>query len=141
MQSLEHEESLWNCHGLNTVTYKAENPKKNSPLISGKYGLKNHFWPLESVFLMRKSEKKGPNSKRACCPIFKFFVVTREVIFPKMAPILDPVSFFWGFQPYKSLQIQIIYVASNNTKKVSWSMSFSLHIMGLNSFETNNHEI
>ena len=46
---------------------------------------------------MRKSEKKGPNSKRARCPIFKFFVLTREVIFPKMAPILDPVNFFWVF--------------------------------------------
>ena len=46
---------------------------------------------------MRKSEKKGPNSKRARCPIFKLFVVTREVIFPKMAPILDPVNFFGVF--------------------------------------------
>ena len=34
----------------------------NIPLISGKYGLRNHFWPPESLFLMRKSEKKGPNS-------------------------------------------------------------------------------
>ena len=31
---------------------------RNIPLISGKYGLRNHFWPLESRFLMRKSEKK-----------------------------------------------------------------------------------
>ena len=46
---------------------------------------------------MRKSEKKGPNSKSPRCPIFKFFVVTREVIFPKMAPILDPVNFFGVF--------------------------------------------
>ena len=29
----------------------------NIPPISGKYGLRNHFWPLESCFLMRKSEK------------------------------------------------------------------------------------
>ena len=33
------------------------------PLISGKYGHRNHFWPLERRFFMRKSEKKGPNSK------------------------------------------------------------------------------
>ena len=46
---------------------------------------------------MRKSEKKGPNSKFPRCPIFKFFVVTREVICQKMAPILDPVNFFWVF--------------------------------------------
>ena len=56
-------------------------------LISGKYGLRNHFWPLKSHFRMWKSEKKGPNSKEARWPIFKFFVGTREVIFPKMAPI------------------------------------------------------
>ena len=46
---------------------------------------------------MRKSEKKGPNSKSPHCPIFKFFVVTREVICQKMAPILDPVNFFGVF--------------------------------------------
>ena len=46
---------------------------------------------------MRKSEKKGPNSKSPRCPIFNFFVVTREVIFQKMAQILDPVNFFWVF--------------------------------------------
>ena len=31
----------------------------NIPLISGKYGFRNHFWPLESRFLMRKSEKNA----------------------------------------------------------------------------------
>ena len=36
-------------------------------LISGKYGLRNHFWPLESHFLMRISEKKGPNSNPLVC--------------------------------------------------------------------------
>ena len=50
---------------------------------------------------MRKSEKKGPNSKRARCLIFKFFVVTREVICQKMAPILDLVIFF-GFSAFKA---------------------------------------
>ena len=34
---------------------------RNIPLISGKYGLRNHFQSLESVFLMKKSENKGPN--------------------------------------------------------------------------------
>ena len=37
---------------------------RNIPLISGKYGLRNHFWPLKSGFLMRKSEKKGLNFLR-----------------------------------------------------------------------------
>ena len=27
----------------------------------GNFGIRNHFWPLESRFFMRKSEKKGPN--------------------------------------------------------------------------------
>ena len=34
---------------------------RNIPLISEENGLRNHFWPMESVFLMRKSEEKGPN--------------------------------------------------------------------------------
>ena len=34
---------------------------RNIPLTSGKYGLRNHFQSLESVFLMKKSENKGPN--------------------------------------------------------------------------------
>ena len=33
---------------------------RNIPPISGKYGLRNHFLPVESGFLMRKREKKGP---------------------------------------------------------------------------------
>ena len=35
--------------------------RKNIPQISWKYDLRNHFWPLESVFFIRKSEKKGHN--------------------------------------------------------------------------------
>ena len=36
---------------------------RNIPLISGKYGLKNHF-DQESGFLMRKNEKKGPEAMK-----------------------------------------------------------------------------
>ena len=39
----------------------------NIPLISGNYGLRNHFWPLENRFLMRKSEKKLIFSKPPHC--------------------------------------------------------------------------
>ena len=46
------------------------------------------------VFFHEEKCEKGPISKSPHCPIFNFFVVTREVIFPKMAPILDPVNFF-----------------------------------------------
>ena len=34
---------------------------RNITLNSGTYGLRNHFWPLENGFLMRRIEKKGPN--------------------------------------------------------------------------------
>ena len=46
---------------------------------------------------MRKGGKNLIFSKFPRCPIFNFFVVTREVICQKMAPILDPVNFFWVF--------------------------------------------
>ena len=44
----------------------------NIPLISGKYGLINRFWPLEKDFFMRKSEKKGHNFLGPKGQIFKF---------------------------------------------------------------------
>ena len=34
---------------------------RNIPLISGKYGLRNHFWPLESRFSHEEKWEKGPN--------------------------------------------------------------------------------
>ena len=42
---------------------------RNIPLISGKFGLRNHFWPLKSGFLTRKSEKKSPNFLGPWLPI------------------------------------------------------------------------
>ena len=42
-----------------------------------------------------KNDKNGSKSKFPRCPIFKFFVVTREVIPEKMPPILDSINFFW----------------------------------------------
>ena len=98
---LVSEDGLFLTLGSGTSSARNENLRPllstNIPLISGKYGLRNHFWPLESHFLMRKSEKNSIFSKFPRCPIFNFFVVTREVICQKMAPILDPVNFFWVF--------------------------------------------
>ena len=51
------------------------------------------FWPFLTDFIMGKNQNAN-FSKRARCPIFKLFVVIREVILQKMAPILDPVNFF-----------------------------------------------
>ena len=62
-------------------------------------------------FFMRKREKKGPNSKFPRCPIFNFFVVIREVILQKMAPILDPVNFFFGFDPFGPLCLFKLFLA------------------------------
>ena len=47
------------------------------------------------VFFMRKSE----NNSIFSLPDFQFFVVTREVICQKMAPIIEPVN-FWGFSAF-----------------------------------------
>ena len=44
---------------------------KLSHAISGKYGLRNHFWPLQNGFLKRKSEKKGLISKSPQLPILR----------------------------------------------------------------------
>ena len=46
------------------------------PLISGIYGIRNHFWPLESRFLMRKNEKKSIFSKPSQLPI----LISRNLI-------------------------------------------------------------
>ena len=56
------ENDLFLILGSGTSSARNENLRPplstNKPLISGKYGLRNHFLPLESRFLMRKSEKK-----------------------------------------------------------------------------------
>ena len=48
-----------------------------------------------------KNDKNGSKSKFPRCPIFKFFVVTREVIPEKMPPILDSMNFFWVLTPFR----------------------------------------
>ena len=59
------ENDLFLTLGSGTSSAQNENLKPlfntNIPIISGNYGLRNHFWRLQSGFLMRKSEKKGPN--------------------------------------------------------------------------------
>ena len=60
---LVSESGLFLTLGSGTSSARNENLRpllnRNIALISGKYGLRNHFCPLESVFLLRKSEKKG----------------------------------------------------------------------------------
>ena len=52
------------------------------------------FWPFRGTDFIMGKNKNANFSKRARCPILKFFVVIREVILQKMAPILAPVNFF-----------------------------------------------
>ena len=56
---------------------------RNIPLIDGNYGLKNHFLPLESVFLMRKSDKKGPNFLGPLLPILRLTFLESSCNFRK----------------------------------------------------------
>merc|ERR1712012_1095254 len=52
----------------------------NIPPISGKYGLRNHFWSLESGFLMRKREENDFFSKTAQLPILSFWILNVHII-------------------------------------------------------------
>ena len=80
---LVSENDLFLTLGLGTSSAQNKNLRPllnaNTTLFSGKYCLKNHFWPLESRFLMRKSEKNSIFSKFPRCLIFKFLVVTHDV--------------------------------------------------------------
>ena len=59
------------------------------------------FWPFRGTDLILGKNKNANFSKSPHGPIFKFFVVIREVILQKMAPILAPVNIFFGFDPYR----------------------------------------
>ena len=51
------------------------------------------FWPFRGTDFIMGKNKNANFSKSPHGPIFKFFVVIREVILQKMAPILAPVNF------------------------------------------------
>ena len=67
--------------------------KRKVPLISGKYGLRNHFWPLENGFRTRKSEKRQPNFLGRHYPILRltFFLIVLFFL------ILWDFQNFWVF--------------------------------------------
>ena len=52
------------------------------------------FWPFRGTDFIMGKNKNANFSKSPHGPIFNFFVVIREVILQKMAPILAPVNFF-----------------------------------------------
>ena len=61
------------------------------------------FWPFRGTDFIMGKNKNANFSKRAHGPIFKFCVVICEAILQKMAPILDPVIFFFVFDPFRPL--------------------------------------
>ena len=81
---LVSENDLFLTLGLGTSNARNENLRPllntNIPLISGNYVLRNHFWPLESCFLMRKNEKKSIFSKPPNLPILSFWILNLHII-------------------------------------------------------------
>ena len=81
---LVSENDLFLTLGFGTSNARNENLRPllntNIPLISGNYGLRNHFWPLESRFLMRKNEKKSIFSKPPQCLILSFWILSLHII-------------------------------------------------------------
>ena len=62
--------------------------------ISGKYGLRNHFWPLESRFLMRKKQKKSIFSKPPNLPILSFWILNVLIIICQFQKRSTMIHFF-----------------------------------------------
>merc|ERR1711952_349542 len=66
----------------------------NIPPISGKYGLRNHFWSLESGFLMRKREENHFFSKSAKLPILSFWILNVHIIICQFQKRSAVIHFF-----------------------------------------------
>ena len=66
----------------------------NIPPISGKYGLRNHFWSLESGFLMRKREENDFFSKSAYFPILSFWILNVHIIICQFQKRSTVIHFF-----------------------------------------------
>ena len=66
----------------------------NIPPISGKYGLRTHFWSLESGFLMRKREENDFFSKSAKDPILSFWILNVHIIICQFQKRSTVIHFF-----------------------------------------------
>ena len=94
----------------------------NIPLISGKYGLKNHFWPLESGFFVRKSEKEGPNSKTSQMQMFLGYLFTSDSFDCQVDyKISTQMQMLISWNP-----ILYIFFVHKKTKKLPYPIFFSL---------------
>ena len=65
------------------------------------------FWPFRGTDSIIGKNQNANFSKFPRRPILNFLVVTQEVICQKMAPILDPVIFFWVFSLFGSCGMTI----------------------------------
>ena len=77
---LVSESGLFLTLGSGTSSARNENLRpllnRNIPLISGKYGLRNHFWPLENGFSHEQKWEKGALSNET--PPTPFYMSTRS---------------------------------------------------------------
>ena len=69
---------------------------RNIPLISGKYGLRNAFWPLERIFLMRKGKKKRPIFLGTLLPILRLTFLESSCNFRKFGFKKNDGHFFFS---------------------------------------------
>ena len=97
--------NIWTYHfyvkeAFSSLSAWNENPRpllnRNIPLISGKYGLRNHFWPLKVFFSWGKVRKRALNQK-APVPDVQIFFGDSWGNFPKNGTNPRPGQFFWGF--------------------------------------------
>ena len=116
-------DGLFLTPGSGTSSARNENLRPplniNIPLISGKYGLRNHFWSLESRFLMRKNEKKSIFSKPPQCPILSFWILNLHIIICQFKKKSTMIHFFLSqsmFLPLVRLNNLHTKNAQNTTK-------------------------
>ena len=92
------ESGLFLTLGSGTSSARNENQRplfnRNIPLISGKYGLRNHFWPLESRFSHEEKWEKGPNFWGTVLGILRLTFLESPCNFRKFG--LNKIGNFFG---------------------------------------------
>ena len=120
----------------------------NIPLISGKYGSRNHFWPPESRFLMSKSEKNAFFSKPFNGPILIFWNLILYTFLCTKIKKFTIVHFFsldacsrpmWEMLSIGSYDILVLSLCCNDISNLT-STPINLHLFfaetsGLNTLD------
>ena len=132
--------------GSGTSSARNENLRpllnRNIPLISGRYDLKIHFWPLESIFLMRKSEKKGPNFWGTLLPILRLTFLESSCNFWKIGLKKKWWVFFFDLTGLQDQCVQAsspgildINEFSHAYDKWSWPICISELLLGVSLYD------